>query len=39
MTTTYKKTLTFIPEMTGQAEIITEDLRIIERIFSQFKRQ
>ena len=38
MTTTYKKTLTFIPEMTGQAEIITEDLRVIERIFNQFNR-
>lgn len=35
--TTYKKRLDFSTEMMGSAEIITEDLRIIERIFNQFK--
>jgi multidrug resistance efflux pump len=34
--TTYKKRLDFSAEMKGSAEIITDDLRIIERIFNQF---
>ena len=34
--TTYKKEITFTPEMTGTAEIITEDLRLIERILICF---
>jgi hypothetical protein len=38
MRTTYEKNLTFIPEMTGQAEIITEDLRVIERIINRFSK-
>jgi len=33
---TYNKQLEFKPEMVGTAEIITEDLRLIERIFNQF---
>jgi multidrug resistance efflux pump len=37
LTTSYNKTLTFKQEMKGVAEIITEDLRLIERFFYQFK--
>ena len=36
--TSYKKTLDFKQEMRGTAEIITEDLRLIERFFYQFKK-
>lgn len=35
--TSYKKHLIFQPEMTGTADIITEDLRIIERLLYQFR--
>jgi len=35
--TTYKKDLDYRPEMSGSAQIITEDLRLIERIFNQFR--
>lgn len=35
---TYNKKLTYSPEMTGQADIVTEDLRIVERIFNQFRK-
>lgn len=35
--TTYNKELVFKQEMQGVAEIITEDLRLIERVFYQFK--
>lgn len=35
--TSYKKEIAFKQEMTGVAEIITEDLRLIDRIFYQFK--
>jgi HlyD family type I secretion membrane fusion protein len=38
LTTTYKKELEFKPEMSGTAEIVTEDLRLIERIFNQFRK-
>ena len=34
----YKKDLTFKPEMTGTAQIITEDLRLIERVFNSFRK-
>ncbi|HAA10167.1 MAG TPA: hypothetical protein DCE41_00155 [Cytophagales bacterium] len=34
---TYKKDLDYRPEMSGSAQIITEDLRLIERIFNQFR--
>lgn len=37
LTTSYNKTLIFKQEMKGVAEIITEDLRLIERFFYQFK--
>ncbi len=35
--TNYKKTIHYTPEMSGTAEIITEDLRITDRIFNQFR--
>jgi len=35
--TTYSKEIEFKQEMQGSAEIITEDLRLIERLFYQFK--
>ncbi|MBK9247388.1 MAG: HlyD family efflux transporter periplasmic adaptor subunit [Ignavibacteria bacterium] len=35
--TSYNKTLDFKQEMQGNAEIITEDLRLIDRIFYRFK--
>ncbi len=35
--TSYKKEIDFKQEMRGTAEIITEDLRLIERFFYQFK--
>lgn len=36
--TTYNKEIQYKPEMTGTAEIITEDLRLIERIFNNFRK-
>lgn len=36
--TSYGKTLEFKQQMQGTADIITEDLRLLERIFYQFKR-
>ena len=38
MTSSYNKLLTFTPEMTGTAEIITDELRVIQRIFNQFNK-
>jgi hypothetical protein len=35
---TYKQELPFKPEMKGTAEIITEDLRLMERVFNQFRK-
>ena len=35
--TSYKKKITFQQEMSGSADIITEDLRLIERILYQFR--
>ena len=37
LNTTYSKTIEFRQEMQGTAEIITEDLRLIERLFYQFR--
>lgn len=37
LTTTYNKVIHFKSEMTGSAEIITEDLRLLERLFYQFR--
>ena len=36
--TSYGKQLEFRAEMQGQADIITKDLRLIERIFNQFRK-
>ncbi|MBW7869268.1 MAG: HlyD family efflux transporter periplasmic adaptor subunit [Brumimicrobium sp.] len=36
--TTYNKEINYTPEMSGTAEIITEDLRITDRIFNQFRK-
>ena len=35
--TSYKKSINFQQEMTGTADIITEDLRLLERLLYQFK--
>jgi multidrug resistance efflux pump len=35
--TSYKKLITFRQEMKGSAEIITEDLRLLERVLYQFR--
>jgi hypothetical protein len=35
--TTYHKSIPFQQEMSGTAEIITQDLRLIERLLYQFK--
>ena len=35
---TYNKELTYTPDMMGVAEIITEDLRLLDRIFNKFKK-
>lgn len=37
LTTSYKKEILFQQEMSGTADIITEDLRLIERLLYQFK--
>ncbi len=37
LATSYKKQITFQQEMSGTADIITEDLRLIERLLYQFK--
>jgi multidrug efflux pump subunit AcrA (membrane-fusion protein) len=37
LTTSYKKEIKFQQEMSGNADIITEDLRLIERLLYQFK--
>ncbi|EKF54161.1 putative HlyD-family transporter [Galbibacter marinus] len=37
LVTSYGKRITFKQEMLAQAEIITEDLRLLERLFYQFR--
>lgn len=37
LSSSYNKDVTFDREMQGSAEIITKDLRIIERVFNQFR--
>jgi HlyD family secretion protein len=37
LVTNYGKTLTFSQEMTGTAEIITEDLRLIDRFLNPIR--
>lgn len=36
--TSYNKTLPFDKELRGDAEIVTQDLRLIERFFYQFRK-
>jgi multidrug resistance efflux pump len=38
LTTTYQKNIQLQQEMTGSAEVITEDLRLIDRFFYPFKK-
>lgn len=38
LNSSYKKELKYTPEMTGTAEIITDDLRITDRIFNKFRK-
>lgn len=38
LTSTYKKNIIYQPEMIGTAEIVTKDLRLIERIFNNFRK-
>jgi hypothetical protein len=38
MNTTYNKQLNFKPQLQGTTEIITEDLRLLERVFYQFRK-
>jgi multidrug resistance efflux pump len=37
LTTSYKKEIQFQQEMSGNADVITEDLRLLERLLYQFK--
>jgi hypothetical protein len=36
--TTYHKKIKYTPEMIGSAEIITKDLRLLERVFNTFRK-
>lgn len=36
--TTYGKTLPFLPEMEGEADIVTDDLSLLERFFLPLKK-
>ncbi|GHT47636.1 hypothetical protein AGMMS49965_25760 [Bacteroidia bacterium] len=36
--TTYKKELPYLPNMQGQADIITEDISLLERLFLPIKK-
>ena len=38
LTTTYKKKLEYKEEMQGNAEIVTEELSLFNRIFYQFRK-
>jgi hypothetical protein len=38
MISTYNKHLTFRPQLQGETEIITEDLRVLERVFYEFRK-
>jgi hypothetical protein len=37
METTYQQKINYQPGMTGTAEVVTEDLRLIERIFNSIR--
>ena len=36
--TTYHRTIEYKPEMVGIGEVVTEDLRILDRVFNQFRK-
>ncbi|MCB9335468.1 MAG: HlyD family efflux transporter periplasmic adaptor subunit [Flavobacteriales bacterium] len=38
LTTSYHQNIKYTPEMQGTTEIITEDLRLLERIFNKFRK-
>lgn len=38
LTTSYHHNIKYTPEMQGNAEIITEDLRLLERVFNKFRK-
>ena len=38
MTSTYNKQLSFRPQLQGETDIITEDLRVLERVFYQIRK-
>lgn len=38
LTTTFGKEIKFDKELIGQADIITDEMRLIERIFYQFRK-
>lgn len=38
LVSSYNRIFVYTPEMSGTAEIITEDLRLMERIFNKFKK-
>lgn len=38
LTTTYNQQIDYKPEMSGVAEVVAEDLRLIERIFNNFRK-
>ncbi|MBL4709777.1 MAG: HlyD family efflux transporter periplasmic adaptor subunit [Flavobacteriales bacterium] len=38
LNTTYNKEIQYKPDMTGIAEVVTEDLRLIERVFNNFRK-
>jgi HlyD family secretion protein len=38
LTTTYKKTLPFLPEMVGQTDVITEDISLLERFLMPVRK-
>jgi HlyD family secretion protein len=38
MTSTHNELLAFRPQLQGETEIITEDLRVLERVFYQIRK-
>ncbi|MFM8740285.1 MAG: secretion protein HlyD, partial [Cytophagales bacterium] len=38
MTSSYNRQLAFRPQLQGETEIITEDLRVLERVFYQVRK-
>ena len=38
LTTSYQQEISYQPEMMGVAEVVTDDLRLIERVFNNFRK-